>query len=91
MGQFRNIGCACRSSSGKGWVFHKEPVATEWALNAIQISADKSTIRRHYPALGLIGKIGRHNLIDDLRLDRWVVDFQQGFDTAVQISVHPIG
>ena len=43
------------------------------------------------PALGVVVKVRLHNLIEDLLVHGRVLDWNQCFDAAIEVSRHPIG
>src|SRR5260370_27878906 len=48
-------------------------------------------VRLHGPALPVVLKIGDHDLLEHLLVDRWILDRAEQFDTAIEIARHPVG
>ena len=45
----------------------------------------------HLPAIGIVLEAGTENAVDDLPMDRAVLDRYQRFDPSVEIPRHPVG
>ena len=50
-----------------------------------------AAVRLRHPALRLVGHVGGHDLVDDLRVHRGVGDLHQRLDPAGQVALHPVG
>src|SRR6266446_2527787 len=53
--------------------------------------AQIGTVGAQIPALRLILQIGDHDLAHHLLMHRWIVDWNHGFDAALEVPRHPIG
>ena len=91
MGELGHILGSCTAASRERGVLHEKPVAIKGEAALGPSGSFIAAIRLHHPRLGDIGQIGRHDLANNLRLDGFIVNFNQCFDPAVQIAVHPIG
>src|SRR3546814_2240098 len=52
--------------------------------------APEGTLGLENPALGLIIQVGDHDLVEDLLVNRCILDRYQGLDPAVQVAGHPV-
>ena len=91
MGELRHILRPGTATSRERGVLHEKPVATEGEAAIWPSGSCIAAIGLHHPGLGNIGQIGRHDLANNLRLDGFIVNFNQCFNPAVQVAIHPIG
>jgi len=66
-------------------------MAIEGEFSFLDREALKGTIGGHNPTLGNIGKIGRHDLADNLGLDCCIMNFNQRLHPAIEVASHPVG
>ena len=83
MGELRHILRPGTATSRERGVLHEKPVATEGEAAIWPSGSCIAAIGLHHPGLGNIGQIGRHDLADNLRLDGFIVTFNQCFNPAV--------
>src|SRR3546814_18626392 len=77
-----------RAAAGQAGIRHEVSVRAERLRR--RAHAPEGSLRLENPALRLVVEIGDHDLVEDLLVDRCVLDGNQGLDPAVQIAGHPV-
>src|ERR1700678_3921752 len=87
----RLIDLESAAATGQRRIRHEVSMRTKRVLCHCLRVADISAVGMHVPALGLVLKQRNHDLVENLLMNRGVLDRNQGLDAAVEGARHPVG